>query len=94
MDDLDKYIAKQKKGSVSFTNSFDAEYGAFKASIIGDMIKEGRKKAGLTQAQLASKMKTKASAISRIENHAEDVKVSTLLSAASALNLSLHISIS
>ncbi|KPU83235.1 XRE family transcriptional regulator [Psychromonas sp. PRT-SC03] len=94
MDDLDKYIASKKKDNVSFAKGFDAEYGVFKANVIGELIKESRKKAGMTQAQLAKKMKTKASAISRIENHAEDMKVSTLLRAASALNLSLHISIS
>lgn len=94
MDDLDRYIAKQRKKSPEFDRDFDKGVAEVKAHMIGELIKENRKKAGLTQAQLAKKMKTKASAISRIENHAEDMKVSTLLSAASALNLSLHISLS
>ena len=37
-----------------------------------------REKAGLTQDELADRLKTKKSAISRIENHAEDIRLSTL----------------
>lgn len=43
-----------------------------------------RKEAGLTQQQLADRLNTKKT-ISRIENHAEDIKLSTLKKFAKAL---------
>ena len=42
------------------------------------MLKEARESTGITQEELAVRLRTKKSAISRIENHAEDVKLSTL----------------
>jgi transcriptional regulator with XRE-family HTH domain len=49
--------------------------------------------AGLTQEELASRLKTKKTAISRIENHAEDIKLSTLERIATALGKQLKIKI-
>ena len=49
-----------------------------KAFIIGEMIKEARKQAHLTQDDLADKIGTKKSYISRIENGKIDIQVSTL----------------
>jgi len=39
----------------------------------------------MTQEELAQRLKTKKTAISRIENHAEDIKLSTLEKVAHAL---------
>ena len=75
MDALDKYIEKRKKKSKSFTRSFDKGYQDFK---IGAMLKLAREESGYTQEEIATKLKTKKSAISRIENHAEDIKLSTI----------------
>lgn len=50
--------------------NFETGYQEFK---IGAMLKMAREEAGLTQEQLAEKLKTKKTAISRIENHAEDI---------------------
>ena len=44
-----------------------------------DMIKEARKEAHLTQEELAMKINTKKSYISRIEKDASDIRLSTLL---------------
>ncbi|MCK7580936.1 MAG: helix-turn-helix domain-containing protein [Chromatiales bacterium] len=49
-----------------------------KAFIIGEMIKEARKHAHLTQDDLAEKIGTKKSYISRIENGKIDIQLSTL----------------
>jgi transcriptional regulator with XRE-family HTH domain len=49
-----------------------------KAFIVGEMIKEERKKAHLTQEDLAKKTGTKKSYISRLENVKIDVQISTL----------------
>lgn len=55
---------------------FDAEVDSF---ILGERLKEERQKAGLTQEQLADKIGTKKSYISRVENGHADIQVSTLL---------------
>ena len=55
--------------------AFDQEAEAF---ILAERLKEERRKAGLTQEQLAAKIGTKKSYISRIENGKTDVQLSTL----------------
>lgn len=86
MSDLKKYIAKRKASDPEFAKGYDAGYEQFK---IGIMLKIAREEAGLTQEQLAQKLRTKKSAISRIENHAEDIKLSTLEKFAEALGKKL-----
>jgi transcriptional regulator with XRE-family HTH domain len=49
------------------------------------LLRQARESVGLTQEKLARKLKTKKTAISRIENHAEDIKLSTLDRVAAAL---------
>ncbi|MBW2573624.1 MAG: helix-turn-helix transcriptional regulator [Deltaproteobacteria bacterium] len=49
--------------------------------------------AGLTQEQVAIKLRTKKSAISRIENHAEDIRLSTLVNYAQAVGKHLHLEV-
>lgn len=45
---------------------------------LSEMLKEARKEAGLTQEQLATRLGTKKSYISRLENGKCDVQLSTL----------------
>ena len=45
---------------------------------IGLVLKQTRIEKGYTQEQLAKLLNTKETAISRIENHAEDIRLSTL----------------
>ena len=54
---------------------FEAGVDAF---ILGERLKEERKKAGLTQEQLAAKIGTKKTYISRVENGHTDIQISTL----------------
>ena len=54
---------------------FDAEVDAF---ILGERLREERQKVGLTQEQLADKIGTKKSYISRVENGHADIQLSTL----------------
>ena len=49
------------------------------------------KRAGLTQEDLAEKLHTKKSAVSRIENHSEDIRLSTLSHYAEALGKKLTV---
>ena len=75
MSDLQKYIEERKSRDPDFAEGFDSGYEQFK---IGVMLKRAREEAGLTQEELARRLDTKKTAISRIENHAEDIKLSTL----------------
>ena len=90
MSDLNKYIKKRKSMDVKFAEDFDSGYLQFK---IGAMLKQAREEAGFTQEELAAKLNTKKSAISRIENHAEDIKLSTLEKFVNALGKELRLEV-
>ena len=90
MSDLKKYIKKRKEKDRKFARDYDEGYEQFK---VGVMLKQARVSAGLTQEELARRLKTKKTAISRIENHAEDIKLSTLERVATALGKQLKIKI-
>ena len=90
MSYLKKYITERKKKDKIFSVDFDEGYEHFK---IGVMLRQARESAGLTQDELASRLKTKKTAISRIENHAEDIKLSTLERVAKALGKQLQVHI-
>ena len=72
-DHLDQQYGK--KGTPSREN-YEQEFEAFK---IGVLIQEARKKRNLTQEELALKVGTTKNYISRIENDASDIRLSTLL---------------
>lgn len=75
----------------SFDDHLDLQYGeigtperekfeeGFEAFKLGVMIQELRKDSGLTQEQLAEKCGTTKTYISRIENNASDIRLSTLM---------------
>ena len=90
MDDLQRAITKRKSIDAEFAQTFDKGYEEFK---IGVLLKEARKNAGLTQEALAIKLNTKKSAISRIENHADDIRLSTLYHYAEVLGKQIKVSI-
>jgi DNA-binding XRE family transcriptional regulator len=90
MSDLKKYIQKRKAVDKEFTKDFDKGYQEFK---IGEMLKQARIEAGLTQEDVAKKLNTKKSAISRIENHAKDIRLSTLENFANSVGKELKVSI-
>lgn len=90
MSDLTRYINKRKSRDPVFAKGFDSGYADFK---IGVLLRSAREKAGLTQEQLAHKLKTKKSAISRIENHAADIRLSTLERFAGAIGKRLHVAL-
>jgi HTH-type transcriptional regulator / antitoxin HipB len=90
MDDLERYIEKRKKRSPSFARSFELGYHDFK---IGAILKLAREESGLTQTDVARKLNTKKTAISRIENHAEDIKLSTIERFAHAVGKELKLQV-
>ena len=90
MSDLDRYIKIRKRTDPDFARGFDEGYRNFK---IGVILRQAREEAGLTQEELADRVGTQKTAISRIENHAEDIKLSTIQKVAKALGKSLEISL-
>ena len=86
--DLDDYITQRKENDSEFAEGFDSGYEEFK---IGMMIKELRLENGMTQEQLAEKLDTQKSVISRMENHSEDIRLSTLQKVASVFGKQLRV---
>lgn len=72
-DHLDRKYGK--KGTIS-REKYEEEFEAFK---IGVLIQEARKKQHMTQEELALKVGTTKNYISRIENNASDIRLSTLM---------------
>jgi len=81
---------KQKKDITTFEEYLDKTYGNIgtktradfdikaKSFAIGEIIKEERKHAKMTQEELAKRTGTRKSFISRIENGHSDIQLSTL----------------
>ena len=81
----------KNKNLVSFSSHLDKQYGkrgapkreayeqGFEAFKLGALIQQLREKQHLTQEQLAAKCGTSKSYISRIENDASDIRLSTLM---------------
>ncbi len=86
--DLTRYVAKRKAKDLVFAESFDSGYADFK---IGVLLRQAREAAGLTQEQIATQLGTKKSVISRIENHADNVTLTTLKLYAKAVGRNLQI---
>lgn len=64
-----------KKGSKK-RDKWEQDFEAFR---LGVMLEEARTKLGMTQEELADKCGTNKSYISRIENNASDIRLSTLM---------------
>lgn len=75
--DLEEFIDRQygKRGTKRRV-TFEEGYEAFK---LGVMLQEMRKQKNMTQEQLAEKCGTTKNYISRIENNASDIRLSTLM---------------
>lgn len=74
--DWDDHLnAKYGKVGTAKRTEFETKAQAF---VIGELLKEERSKANLTQEALAEKTGTKKSYISRIENGRADIQLSTL----------------
>jgi DNA-binding XRE family transcriptional regulator len=72
-DHLDE---KYGKAGTTTRDKYEQGFEAFK---LGVLIQEARKKRHLTQEELALKVGTTKSYISRIENDASDIRLSTLM---------------
>jgi len=88
MSDLDNYIQERKATDKEFADKFEEGYYYFK---IGVLLKQAREKAGITQDEIARKLNLKRTAITRIENHSEDIRLSILEKYANAIGKSVQI---
>jgi len=86
MDDLLSYSQRRAARDPEFADNLEQGYQDFK---VGALLRQAREEAGMTQAEVAKRLKTKKSAISRIENHAGDIRLSTLERYAEAVGYSL-----
>jgi DNA-binding XRE family transcriptional regulator len=88
MSDVKRYIEKRIETDADFADGFEVGYANFK---IGIALRQAREAAGMTQEEVARRLNTTKSAISRIENHADDIRLSTLNRYAEAVGLNLQI---
>lgn len=84
-------MKKTTNNLTSFSDHLDSQYGTagspsrekyeqeFETFKLGVMLQELRKEKGLTQEELAQKCGTTKTYISRIENNASDIRLSTLI---------------
>jgi HTH-type transcriptional regulator/antitoxin HipB len=82
---------KKSKNITTFSEHLDKQYGkrgtsnreeferGFEAFKLGVLIREARKKANMTQQELAEKSDTQRSYIARIESDSSDIRLSTLM---------------
>jgi DNA-binding XRE family transcriptional regulator len=75
MSDLQKYIQKRAESDKAFAENYEEGFAEFR---IGVILRQAREAAGLTQDDVAKQLNTNKSAISRIENHADDIRLSTI----------------
>ncbi len=90
MSDLQKYKNKRIKKDPEFWKDYDKRFETFK---LGVLLKQARMEAGMTQDQIARELQTTKSVISRMENHATDIRLSTLEKFAKAVGRHIHVAL-
>lgn len=90
MSDLDRYIETRTERESDFAGVVEQEYESLR---IGELIRNLREEHHLSQEQLAKRLNTTKSAISRLENHAESIRLSTLERVARVFDRKVKISI-
>lgn len=90
MSDLQQYIAERKARDPEFAEGYDEGFALF---ALGVMLRQAREAKGMTQEALAARLQTSASFVSRMENHADEMKLSTLTRYAAAIGKTLEVRI-
>lgn len=88
MSDLTKYIRARAARDPELAQGFEEGYENFK---IGVLLRQARERAGLTQEEVAQRLETKKSAISRMETSAGSIRLSTLERYARAIGWELSL---
>ena len=90
MSDLQKYKNKRMAKDPEFWKNYDEKFETFK---LGVLLKQARVDAGMTQEQIANELNTTKSVISRMENHATDIRLSTLEKFAKVVGRHIHVAL-
>jgi HTH-type transcriptional regulator / antitoxin HipB len=90
MSDFQKYKKKRMKQNPEYWAGYDERFETFK---LGVLLKQARLESGLTQEQIAKHLKTTKSVVSRMENHATDIRLSTLEKFAKAVGRKIHVAL-
>ena len=90
MSDLQKYKKKRMQKNSDFWIDYEKRFETFK---LGVLLKQARVEAGMTQEQIAKQLKTSKSVISRMENHATDIRLSTLEKFAKAVGRNIQVAL-
>lgn len=85
---LDDFIEEECKTDKEFAEIYTSGYEEF---MIGACLKELRLESGMTQQELADRLQTKKSVISRMENHSCDIRLSTLQKVAAVFGKKIRI---
>ncbi len=78
------------KKDLKFWKAYDERFETFK---LGILLRQARIDAGMTQEQIAKELETTKSVISRMENHATDIRLSTLEKFAKAVGRRIHVAL-
>jgi len=90
MSDLQQYINHRKQYDSEFAENFDEGYQIFK---LGTVLRQAREASGFTQEDIAQKLKTQKAMICRIEEHAEEMTLSTLEKFATVIGRKIEFSL-
>jgi ribosome-binding protein aMBF1 (putative translation factor) len=90
MSDVQKYKKKRMKEDPEFWRNYNERFETFK---LGVLLRQARLDAGLTQEQIAKELSTTKSVISRMENHAVDIRLSTLEKFAKAVGRHIRVAL-
>jgi len=90
MSDLQKYKNKRMVKDPEFWKNYEEKFETFK---LGVLLKQARVDAGMTQEQIANELNTTKSVISRMENHATDIRLSTLEKFAKVVGRHIHVAL-
>jgi transcriptional regulator with XRE-family HTH domain len=75
MSDIEKFISERKARNPRAWADLEEKYHKY---AIGMLLAEHREKAGLSLGEFAKRAKMQKAALSRLENHGEDVRLSTI----------------
>ena len=90
MSDVEKYIDAKEAKSPGIKVKIEEEYENLR---IGELVRQLRLSQGMTQEELAKRLSTTKSAVSRLENHSESVRLATIEKVAKALGKKIKIAI-
>lgn len=90
MSDFQKYKKKRMQQDPEFWSGYEDRFETFK---LGTLLKQARLEAGLTQEEIAKRLKTTKSVVSRMENHSTDIRLSTLEKFADAVGRKIDVAL-